>query len=155
MTHRILLVEDTPLKEKQLAAFFEAEGFAGQFKIAHSYKSALKSLLANPPEVLVLDMSLPTFDISGSEGGGTPRPLGGLELLEQLSLRKLTVPTIVVTQWEVFGDGGLKLADLKRRLATDYPNMFQAVVRLSPGVLGWQHDLRIALRDSMSRGDAT
>lgn len=143
---RILLVEDTPLKEKQLVAFFESEGFTGQYTVAHSYKSALRTLLREPPNVLLLDMSLPTFDIKGPEGGGTPRPLGGLELLAQLSLRRIVIPTIVVTQWELFGDGGMKLADLKRRLESDYSEMFRAVVRLSPGVLGWQHDLRVALR---------
>ena len=57
---RILVVEDNPVLRGNLEAMFAQHGIAASF--AADGRSGLQQALANPPDVLVLDLGLPGLD---------------------------------------------------------------------------------------------
>ena len=50
-------------------------------------------------------MTMPSFDITIDEDGGRPQAYGGRELLRHMAENEVSVPAIVVTQFEKFGEG--------------------------------------------------
>jgi response regulator of citrate/malate metabolism len=60
---RVLLIEDeVPKQEHILSALKELRPLAA-VRVARSVKSAIEEIVTHSPELLLLDMSLPTFDI--------------------------------------------------------------------------------------------
>lgn len=100
----ILIIEDDPNKAKQLNEFFSNVSDVKSITTKSSYKTGLKEILKNEYHFLVLDMSMPTFDISTEAGGGKVMHFGGKEILRQLRRKKVNIPTVVVTQFESFGE---------------------------------------------------
>lgn len=50
-------------------------------------------------------MSLPTYDIAANEPGYKFRAYGGKDILSELKRKKKQIPTVVLTQFESFGQG--------------------------------------------------
>jgi CheY-like chemotaxis protein len=93
----------------------------------------------NRYDILVLDMRLPTFDVTGQESGGRPRNFGGEEILRKMQRKKIAIPTIVLTQYTVFADDSgdiLNLDDLRERLGQ--LGSFRSLVHLSHSDPSWE-----------------
>ena len=135
---KIWLIEDDGFKRDKLRAaladiFEEPEVFE-----ARSAKSAFNLLAGGTPDLVVLDMSLPTFDIGPSESGGRPQGFGGVEVLREMDRRGLTVPVIVVTQYEVFGEERVGIGELAKRLASEHPERFVGLVYYETASEQWK-----------------
>ncbi len=94
-----MLVEDDEFKAADIARVVLDNIPGVVIQRAASVNSALKAISIKPPHVMLLDMSLPTFDLSGPGGGGSPQSQGGIEVL-RLS-RRLKQETIffIITQY--------------------------------------------------------
>lgn len=97
---------------------------------ARSVRSALDSLREQAAHFVVLDMSLPTFDIAPGEQGGRPQNYGGIELLRYMDFYELQCPVFIVTQYEAFPDknGHVDLSSLSERLRVDHPRTFRDLI---------------------------
>lgn len=148
---RILVVEDEgPKCNKILACIKEIpqcnEAIAD---IAKSVRSALDFIDANAYDIIFLDMSLPTFDISEDEQGGRPQGFGGLEVMRDLLNLDIFTPVIVVTAYEYFSDehddkeSGKEatLAELDESLGEEFPEFFCGLVKYETYSDEWQVEL--------------
>ena len=99
---RILLIDDDENKTREVASFIMQSYRADELIIKRSYQSGLKELLLRRPDVVLLDMTMPTYDISAREPGGRERRYAGREILRQLERRDISVPVVVITQYEQF-----------------------------------------------------
>lgn len=99
-------------------------------KTARSVRSALDALGEQAATFVVLDMSLPTFDVAPGEQGGRPQNYGGIELLRYMDFYDLECPVFIVTQYEAFPDknGHVDLSSLSERLLIDHPKTFRALI---------------------------
>ena len=79
---------------------------------------------------VVLDMSLPTFDIAPGEQGGRPQNYGGIELLRFMEFYGASCPLLIVTQYEAFPDKGghVDLSCLAERLRSEHAGMFKEMI---------------------------
>lgn len=102
---KILIVEDDELKASVLQEYFHSSIEGATSRVAASFRGGLDAALTEKHDLLVVDMSLPTFDVTADEGGGWPRAFGGEDLLRQLVLRGGAFRAVVVTQFDVFGEG--------------------------------------------------
>ena len=69
----ILLVEDNNYKIEQLEAFITSEFPAMSLTVKKSYHSGLKEIILNSRyDLVLLDVSMPTYDIQPGESGGDP-----------------------------------------------------------------------------------
>jgi CheY-like chemotaxis protein len=96
---RILIVEDDEFKAADVLKAVEETGGDMIFTRAASVTSALRRISAESFELCVLDMSLPTFDLSGPGGGGSPQSQGGIEVLRLAKRLSSPPPFIIVTQY--------------------------------------------------------
>jgi CheY-like chemotaxis protein len=66
---------------------------------ALSVTSALQAITREMFSIIILDMSLPTFELSGPGGGGSPQGQSGLEVLRLARHLSIRTPFIIVTQY--------------------------------------------------------
>jgi CheY-like chemotaxis protein len=140
----LLLVEDEEAKERHIAAFVSRLLPHANLRIAHSVRSAMDSLLKEIPDLLILDMSLPTFDIGPNESGGRPQGFGGLELMRNMELEEIRCPTIVLTGYEAFTKSGgqVTLDALSAELAREHPEVFKGIFHFNSAYGDWQDRVR-------------
>ena len=140
---KISLVEDDHQKANEIVAFITEKTLASSLLVFESFNSGLRGVLSDPPDLLLLDMTLPTFDRAPGVREGRLRPLGGYELMRKLDLRSLKVPCIVVTQLEAFGEGTEKVEfdDISARCAREFPLFFLGMVRFQLAGARWKDDL--------------
>ena len=126
----IWLIEDDGFKREKLRRVIDELTLDSEIIEAKSAKSAINLLVGPLPDVIILDMSLPTFDIGPADSGGRPQAFGGIELLRELDRKGIISPVIVVTQYAVFGsaDERMTLDQLKQRLAASHKNTFVDLV---------------------------
>ncbi|MFM5335799.1 hypothetical protein ACET97_04550 [Aeromonas enteropelogenes] len=108
-----------------------------------SLHSALRSIVYDEPyDLVMLDMSLPTFDISSEEPtGGTSESYGGKELLYQMMLRDTKYPTVVVTQYMSFNKGSIDLLDLDQEFQREFSDFYLGYVYYNAAVDDWKNAL--------------
>ena len=137
---KILIIEDDPNKAGQLMKFLEEELFSITIVLKKSYKSGLKELLSDDYDLILLDMSMPTFDITIEESGGKPLPFAGKEILRQMKRRNVTIPAIIVTQFESFGEAEKKITldKLKNELNQEFLQIYIDTIYYNPAGSDWK-----------------
>lgn len=140
---RLLIVEDEEPKRDAVQAFASRHFVWADIATARSVRSAIARIRDACPHLLLLDMSLPTFDIAPGEPGGRPQGEGGIEVLRYLEMSETVLPTIVVTGYDAFRrkDGQrIGYERLSDELRSDFPTLFRGLVHFDPiqGVWGEQ-----------------
>lgn len=121
---KILVVEDEFSKKENIINLLN-EYFNGDVTIftAMSVRSA-KNILKTEScfDCIILDMSLPTYDIGKDEFGGRPRGFGGKDVIRQVVRDKKDTPILVLTAYEAFSidseddEKDISLDELKEQL---------------------------------------
>ncbi len=140
---RILIVEDNHKKLEKLLKFLHSEYPEFELIEKTSYNSASNEIALNHAryDLMLLDMSMQTYDISDEESGGEPEPLAGKNILKQMYLREIPTKVIVVTMYENYVDG-TRLKELDEELREDYPENYSGYIFFSHKNLDWSKDLK-------------
>lgn len=149
---KILIIEDDENKRAHIKTLVSNAVEGSTIIIAKSYHSGLRCILDNAPSVILLDMTMPTYDISENEDGGRPQHYAGREILRQMDRRRVTVPVIVITQFDVFGDGpeALNRTQLDYELKRDHSPNYQGTVYYNAASNSWKGELKDRLKNLMS-----
>jgi hypothetical protein len=93
--------------------------------------------------LILLDMSLPTYEIRPGETGFDSPSFAGEEILEEMDRKGVRGAVVVVTQFETFGEGDTltTLPELVERLAHRFPQIFKQAIFYSPGESTWTKEL--------------
>src|SRR5687767_5359941 len=147
----ILLVEDDEDKRNQLKSFL-SEIKNAEIADALSLQTALKLILNKQFDLIILDMSLTTFDKNSVGSGGRPQPFGGREILSQMQRKKIKSKVIVVTQYDVFNHGKeiISLYELNNQLFALFPEIYKGAVYYSVSISGWQEALTTIIKQEFS-----
>lgn len=142
-----LIIEDDELKSERLQGFLGQHLPSHEIELAKSYKSGLRALVASMRSLVILDMTLPSFDIAPGSDGGRPLNLGGRELLRQMKRRSLTYPTIVVTGFDAFGSEpqDVTLAQLDGELEAEFGSFYVGSVYFNATSDDWRDRLRMLI----------
>lgn len=145
---RLLIVEDEAPKLRNIKEVAEELGFFSVVEEARSVSSAIKILKAGSFELVILDMSLPTFDIAAGESGGRPQGFGGREVLRYMARFKVKPPVIVATAYEAFPDKGkaIDLNGLGASLEAEHPEMFKGIVFYNTMFSKWREEIVATIR---------
>jgi CheY-like chemotaxis protein len=147
----ILLVEDEAPKRGHIAKLLDELAPGARVSMARSVNSALDVLEGGPVSLLLLDMSLPTFDVGERERGGRPQGFGGIEVLRHMTMAGISCPTVVITGYEGFTrEGGttVDLAQLKVELHDEFPDLLRAMLHYNSTYDEWKTVLARALADA-------
>lgn len=122
---KILFIEDHPLKQAQINKFVLEKFSGSQIESKNSYISGLKELIKNHSnyDVLLLDISMPNYDISSEDSGGDWMPLAGKNILKEMYLRDIPTKAIVVTMHGSFDDG-TKITELDSELKKEFSDNY-------------------------------
>lgn len=145
--NNILIIEDDEDKLETLINFIHSEFPFFQVDTARSFSSGLRKLMlgSNIYTGILLDMSMPNYDSSSTEpGGGKPEHFAGSDLLAQMKLRKIHIPTIVVTMFDMHGEepNRLSIDQLKDQLTEMYSPIFRGLTYYSLSESGWRNSLK-------------
>ncbi|MES2521577.1 MAG: response regulator [Gemmatimonadota bacterium] len=148
---RVLLVEDTDNKRRELELFIENAIVGADVIVAKSLQAALKVMSSDVIDLVILDMSLPAFDISVSEDGFKHLPYAGCDVLEFIDSRDIDVLVVVVTAFGQFGQGlDVKtLTQLNAELTRDYQGIYLGYVTYSAIADQWRTDLLQILQENV------
>lgn len=139
---KILLVEDYEEKANNIRAFLSAE--FPQYDVTHctSYNSAQEEIFEHGGDyaLILLDMSMSTYDLATDVSGGLPEPSAGQYLLEGMFLRQILTPVIVVTMYNVFGRKQLDAFDVE--LKENYPQNYRSYIYYSSQKNDWKVQLK-------------
>jgi len=146
----ILLVEDEAPKRRHITDLLAKLAPHARISPARSVNSALDLLDTERVSLLVLDMSLPTFDVGDREKGGRPQGFGGTEVLRHMVMAEIVCPTVVITGYEGFKhESGrtVDLAQLRIELADEFPDILRAVLHYNSTFDEWKTALATTLAD--------
>lgn len=139
----ILFIEDHPYKQGQILGFLSEIYPFSTVVTKNSYNSGLKELKENYEKykIVLLDISMPNYDISVEESGGDFLPLAGKLILKEMYLREIPTKAIVVTMHGSFEDG-TKMIDLDDQLKNEFKENYSGYVYFSAVSTEWKKQLK-------------
>ena len=140
---KILIVADDDDKRVQITKF-ASEEIHSNYVEAKSLQSAVKCVIQEHFDLILLDMTMTTFDISKGHQGGRPQSYAGKELLLQMVRRGINFPVIVITQFDVFEPKGEKitLEQLDRDLLEQFPEIYLGAVHFNVKYDDWREKVK-------------
>jgi CheY-like chemotaxis protein len=146
---RILIVEDDQNKRRQLRTAVESAINEPNVREAYSYRGGLSELIEWTPDVVLLDMTLPTYDVSATDSGGRTRIFGGRDVLQEMQRRGINSSVVLVTQFESFGEGTKRktLNELTQELQQSFPDIFRNAVYYHPAQANWKTEIEKILKE--------
>jgi chemotaxis response regulator CheB len=140
---RILIIEDDELKRAQLALLIQTNDAMAFIEFAKSMNSGMRAVLENSYDLILLDMSMPTFDVDVEENGGNPQYYGGSEILYEMDRHNISTPVIVVTQFDKFGEKNneLTLNELDHQLKEDILRNYKGAIYYNSALNDWKIEL--------------
>jgi CheY-like chemotaxis protein len=140
---KILIVEDDENKLERLSGYLAGLPDGHQIERRRSYKSGLSAMRTEQFDLVVLDMSLPIFDITSEEDGFEFEPFAGRDLLAEMKRNQVQTKVLIVTQFEAFGEGeeAIRLPALSAQLAKSFPDLYLGSVYYTPSQSSWKDDI--------------
>lgn len=143
----ILVIEDSDSKRQSIQNVVERELPTARLFFAQSVRSGIDAISADGLDLIIADMSLPTYDIEVRERGGTPRPFGGIEIFEHLERVEIQLPVLVVTSYPAITDGkkSMSFSDLSASLRLDFEENFLDMIYFDSSYTKWDHEISAVL----------
>jgi DNA-binding NarL/FixJ family response regulator len=138
---KILIIDDSDYKVEGLMAVIADFSPHANVSVARSFRSGVESAKKSLPDLMLLDMTLPTFEIGSTEAGGRTRPFGGREILRELDAIGLKTRVIIVTQFDRFGERNQSRDELMNELREEFPDCFVGGVYYSVVDSAWRQAL--------------
>lgn len=149
MKQKIILVEDDKKKIQDIREYLEDEYQYKELVVKESYQSGLREILNGDFDLLLLDMSIPTWDKSVESVGGDYQKFGGYMIMKELKRKSKLLPTILISMFDDFGesDRSITLTQIDEILKEEYPDFYLGAVFYSSGQTGWKSNLKTFIKD--------
>lgn len=144
MAIKILLIEDNPHKRDRILSFLDGSDINVNVQHAGSFTSGYRLMTSDEPfDLILMDMSLPTYDKSSSESGGRFRTLGGREVARKAYRKGVTTPVLFVTQYNAFSEGDVShtLDTLDAELRTEFGDKYRGIVQYDSSQSMWKQKI--------------
>jgi ActR/RegA family two-component response regulator len=139
-----LIIEDDEYKKDKITYCLEENFSDINYTHVQSVSSALNELdKLDSDTIVLLDMSLPTYDLDESNSGGRPQGFGGIEILRNMEFYDLTNKVLVITQYEsiAINNRVLDVNDLRTELANEFPDSFCELIQFNVVSDSWKKEL--------------
>lgn len=139
----ILIVEDSPHKVSKVSEHLLSLEYDVCLTKAYSFTSGWQALEVKKFDLILMDMSLPTYDRRDADPGGRFRPFGGRELARKLVRRGIKSTVVFLTQYESFSDkaGSHTFNSLREELIRDCGELFGGMIFYDSSKLAWKEEL--------------
>jgi len=147
----ILIIEDDLNKlgniKEYVESFFKSKHANCDVIIKNSFQSGLKEILTNTHNLVLLDMSLPNFDMVNNDGG-VPLSKGGELILYEMDIMGINPDTIIVTQHDDFD--GESLETINAEYKKKFPQFYKGYVFYNAVESNWKKELELLLNKAIN-----
>jgi CheY-like chemotaxis protein len=138
---KVLLIEDTEHKKDLIVSFLRVEFPDIQLELRKSYNSGLREIIKNQNyDLILLDMSLPNYDISTGETGGDFESMAGKFLLQEMYRRDININVAIVTMYKNYTD-----QEFKTGLRDSFKNYLGVIYFNFNEPDSWKNELKIII----------
>ena len=138
---KILFIEDNPQKLKQVCDYLDQQYDNIELTVRKSYNSGLRELIKNNSySLILLDMSLPNYDIEPGESGGDFEKYAGKFLLSEMYRRDITTNVLIITMYLNYVD-----EEFSSELKDNFPNYLGVVYYNVKEPDGWKNELKVKI----------
>lgn len=139
---KVLIVEDDDAKRRLVSGHLISRLPEAQISEASSFRGAMDAIKRRSPDLILLDVTIPSIEKSTSDRDHT-LVFGGRDVLRQLRRANVCAPVIVITAYERFDKGheSLSLEELEAQFAEVYPAWYVGAVSFSFRYDSWREDL--------------
>lgn len=142
---RILIIEDDKIKIERLRKFFIND----EITIKESFQGGvleLKNNLINY-DFLILDMTIPLWEKGRNDLGGNYEQFGGEKVMREMKRRKLSLPTILFTMFDVFPtkNGNITFDEINNIFQKEFTPFYYGAVYYSGNEENWKNELSILI----------
>ena len=125
---KILLIEDMPRKAESIKGVLSSQFPKIELSEESSYHAAIENISehGNEYDIILLDMSMNTFNVSVEENGGIPEHFAGVRILENLFLNEMDTKVIVISMYHKIE--GKDFKEIGDELMEQYPNLYEGFV---------------------------
>jgi len=147
MPKKILFIEDNLIKMEAVLNVLRMNFQDVDITTKDSFRSGLRELIGNSYDILLLDMSLPTWDREGVKKQEGFERFGGETIMREMKRKRKLTPTIVITMFSEFGIGKsfIDLVDLDKHLRSEFKEFYNGYVKYSSSEKKWEDELKSAL----------
>lgn len=144
MNIKILLIEDDKKKIEDIKDFLATSFSYKTLTVRESYQTGMKTLINEEYDLLLLDMSIPTWDKSPTESGGDYQKFGGYKVLKEIMRKQKAIPTILITMFDDFGesDTSITLKQLDKLLRDEFAEIYKGAIFYSSRETRWKDELK-------------
>lgn len=137
----ILIIEDDKVKIERLNAYFNDSIIT----IKESFQGGVFELKNNIQkyDFLILDMTIPLWEKGNNDLGGNYEQFGGEKILREMKRRKLFLPTILFTMFDVFPtkDGNITFSEINSIFSKKFSEFYIGAVFYNANEDNWQMDM--------------
>ncbi|HHR5881042.1 TPA: response regulator [Providencia alcalifaciens] len=143
MAISLLVVEDNEFKRKRIVDTIKTEFENIEVTECYSFTSAWKTIAKVSFDLILLDMSLPTFDKTATNSGGDFRVFGGKEIARKMNKRNKDIKFAFITQYKSFSDNvnSYSYGALKEELLNNYIDSCLGFILYSNNQSDWREEL--------------
>lgn len=140
----ILLVDDSDYKLQEIKTLLDDIPISKEVRVARSFQGCLRVLEEFVPDVVLMDMTLPTSEDPDGGLDGRDRLFGGRDLIAEIDFSGISTKVIIVSQFDQFDEASIaiNLQTLTRRLQAEYPKLLIGSIYYSNVDSAWQKQLR-------------
>ncbi|CAB3692052.1 hypothetical protein R8871_03085 [Paraburkholderia graminis C4D1M] len=149
MSIDIMLVEDNEHKRERVRSLIREVLPDAILYEAASYASGCQLAESREYRLIVLDISLPTYERAAGENGGRFRPFGGQEIARKILRRGTRARILFITQYQAFSDRGnsFTFEDLGKSLSSECGDNFLGLVYFDSSKSSWKLEVEKKLKD--------
>ena len=115
MEMKVLLVEDDRNKANTIMSFLQETYSDMNIEYAMSYQSGVDVAISKQYDLLLLDMSIPNYDIDGDNSSEDTLKNGGELIIYELLDENVDFDCTIITQYETINDEPLSVIDERLR----------------------------------------
>jgi CheY-like chemotaxis protein len=140
---KILLIEDSYDKKKIIIESLERYDSSFIVTTKESVRGALDIIESDEKfNLILLDMSLPTFDVTDEiPDGGDAESFGGMEIIHQMAFLDQNTPVVIVTHYRTF-HGGTTYEDLEADLLDEFSSIVKGMIYYDHPSNEWEIELK-------------
>jgi len=138
---KILIIEDDKMKIEKLKLFLEND----EITVKESFQSGMRELKSNHKnyDYLILDMTIPIWEKGNNDLGGNYEQFGGEKILREMKRKKLFLPTILFTMFDVFPtkDGNITFEEINSIFKNSFEEFYLGAVFYNAIEDNWKTEL--------------
>jgi|GEM_PF-1145817 response regulator receiver domain protein (cheY-like) len=140
----VLFIEDENVKQCSIVSYLKKDLGIKNVSVAQSLMGGILALKNTEFKMVLLDMSLPLYDVNGEdEDLNEFEAFGGIELLDEIDRKELPVKVLVITAFDVIEDDTKKinLEQLDEQMKEKFPRYYLGCIHYDESSLEWKADL--------------